>query len=99
LLSHAADLGRLLFRGHAIQFGVRCLPPSGHDGAIRVWNPDWERAQQVIALGPNQRLLMDLDPSGKYLFAAGHAPVIFVLRFQGEFNHTINPHVGHCAPW
>jgi hypothetical protein len=32
-----------------------------------LWNPDWERAKQLIALGPaNQRLVMDLDPSGEY---------------------------------
>ncbi len=46
-----------------------------------LWNPEQPRAREIIPLGPaNRPLTFDLDPSGKYLFAAGHSPVIFVLR-------------------
>jgi len=67
----------------------KTLISSSHDGTIRLWNPDWERATQIIALGPaNQRLVMDLDPSGKYLFAAGDSPVIYVLRLTIDGNRA-----------
>jgi WD40 repeat protein len=63
----------------------KTLVSSSHDGTIRLWNPDWERARQVIALGrPNQRIVIDLDRSGKYLIAAGESPVIYVLRLPGD---------------
>jgi WD40 repeat protein len=83
-------------RGHAAQVqSLKFIPDgktlisSGHDGTIRLWNPDWERARQVIALGPaHQRLVMDLDPSGKYLFAAGHGPAIYVLRLPRDGNQA-----------
>jgi WD40 repeat protein len=75
-------------RGHAAQVqSLRFTPDgkmllsSGHDGVIRLWNPDFERAREVIPLGPaNQRLVMDLDPSGRYVIAAGHGPPIYILR-------------------
>ncbi len=40
-------------------------------------------------LGPlgqtaNRRLLIEFDPSGRYLFAAGNSPLIYVLRLPGE---------------
>lgn len=76
------------FHGHgaqvqSLQFTPdgKTLVSSGHDGVIRLWNPDFERAREVIPLGPaNQRLAMDLDRSGKYLLAAGNGPLIYVLR-------------------
>ena len=61
----------------------KTLVPSGHDGLIRLWNPEVERAREVISVGPaNQRLVMDLDPSGRYVIAAGHGPLIYVLRLR-----------------
>ncbi len=47
------------------------------------------RAREVIPLGPANELIgtrFDLDPSGRYLFAAGYSPVTFVPRLppQGE---------------
>jgi hypothetical protein len=54
---------------------------SSQDGTIRLWNPEAERARGVIQPGPaNRPLVFDLDPSGKYLVAGGHSPVIYVLR-------------------
>ncbi len=59
----------------------KTLVSSGHDGMIRLWNPEFERAREVIPLGPPmQRLTMDLDASGHYVFAAGQGPLIYVLR-------------------
>ena len=59
----------------------KTLVSSGHDGVIRLRNPEVKRPTEVIPLGPaNQRLVMDLDPSGRYVIAAGHGPVIYVLR-------------------
>jgi WD40 repeat protein len=59
----------------------RTLISAGHDGTLRVWDPTWQRAREVIPLGPaNRRLVIDLDPSGEYLFAGGSSPLLFVLR-------------------
>ena len=75
-------------KGHlALVSTLRFMPDGntllscGHDGTIRLWNPEVELAQKVIAVGPaNGRLTMDLDASGRYVFAAGHGPLIYVLR-------------------
>jgi WD40 repeat protein len=88
LWSLAEGKKKRTLRGHsALVLSLRFTPDgktlvsSSHDGTIRLWNPDWERARQIIALGPaNQRLVMDLDPSGQYLLAAGDSPLIYVLR-------------------
>ena len=57
------------------------LVSSADDGTLRVWNTVWQRAKEVIPLGPpNRRLVMDLDPSGRYVSLAGNSPVIYVLR-------------------
>jgi WD40 repeat protein len=63
----------------------KTLVSAGEDGVIRLWSPERERAlQEAIPLGPEGRpLRIDLDPTGKYLIAGGHAPVIFVLRLPG----------------
>jgi WD40 repeat protein/serine/threonine protein kinase len=67
----------------------KTLISCGQDGTVRLWNPDRERARQVIYLGPpNQRLAMDLDPSGQYLLVAGHSPVIAVLRLPRDGNQA-----------
>ena len=59
----------------------KSLVSSGNDGTIRVWNPEHPRAREIIPLGPaNRPLIFDLDSSGRYLFAAGHCSVIFILR-------------------
>jgi WD40 repeat protein len=59
----------------------RTLVSSCHDGTIRLWNPEADRAREMIPLGPaNRPLTFDLDASGRYLVAAGSSPVIFVLR-------------------
>jgi WD40 repeat protein/serine/threonine protein kinase len=59
----------------------KTLVSSAEDGTVRVWNTEWERAREVIPLGvPNHYLVIDLDPSGKYVIAVGHNPAIFVLR-------------------
>ncbi len=76
LKGHSAKVQSLKFTPDG-----KTLVSSAQDGTIRLWGPDQERARQIIAVGPaNQRLVMDLDPSGKYVFAAGHSPVIFILR-------------------
>jgi WD40 repeat protein len=76
LRGHTAQLVSLKFTPDG-----KTLVSSAHDGTIRLWNPEWERAREVIALGPEKRpLKIDLDPSGKYLIAGGYSPVIFVLR-------------------
>jgi WD40 repeat protein len=59
----------------------KTLVSSGADGTIRLWDPNVGQARQVISLGQaNSPLTFDLDGSGKYLFAAGNSPVIYVLR-------------------
>jgi WD40 repeat protein len=59
----------------------KTLISSGGDGTIRLWDAVSGQVREVIPLGPaNQPLQFDLDASGKYLFAAGNSPVIFVLR-------------------
>jgi WD40 repeat protein/serine/threonine protein kinase len=70
-------------RVHLLKFTLdgKTLVSSGCDGTIRVWNSEHERAREVIPLGPaNCPLIFDIDRSGKYLVAAGHSPVIFILR-------------------
>jgi WD40 repeat protein len=76
-------LGGHLGAIHSLQFtpNGKTLISSGQDGVLRLWDPENVRAREVIPLGPaNRPLTFALDPSGKYLFAAGHCPVIFVLR-------------------
>jgi WD40 repeat protein len=90
ILLHDAATGKRLraLGGHpgpirALKFTPdgNTLVSSGHDGVIRLWNPQNVRAREVIPLGPTNRpLTFDLDPSGRYLFAAGAFPVIFILR-------------------
>jgi WD40 repeat protein len=76
LSGHSAGVQSLKFTPDG-----KTLISCAHDGTIRLWNPQWERARQVIHLGPpSQRLVMDLDASGKYLIVAGHAQAICVLR-------------------
>lgn len=74
-------------RVQSLKFGPdnRTLVSGGHDGMIRVWSTDRQRALQVIPLGPaNQPLLIDLDPSGEFLFAAGEFPCIYVLKLSRD---------------
>jgi len=67
----------------------KTLVSSAQDGTIRLWNPESERAREVISLGPTNRgPTFDLDPSGRYLAAAGHSPVIFVLRLPQDSKQT-----------
>jgi WD40 repeat protein len=76
LRGHTAQLWSLKFTPDS-----KTLVSSALDGTIRLWNPEWERAREVIPLGPADRALkIDLDPSGQYLIAAGHSPLIFVMR-------------------
>jgi WD40 repeat protein/formylglycine-generating enzyme required for sulfatase activity len=76
LTGHSAPVESLRFTPDG-----RTLVSSSHDGTLRVWDPAWQRARAVIPQGPaNGRLVLDLDPSGKYLFAGGRSPLIFVLR-------------------
>lgn len=57
------------------------LVSSASDGTIRLWDRESERAREVIYLGPaNQPLKFEFDPSGRYLFAAGSGPLIFILK-------------------
>jgi WD40 repeat protein len=60
----------------------KTLVSSSDDGTIRVWDPGVPRAlRDVISVGPaKRRLVIDLDPSGEYVFASGAAPVIYVLK-------------------
>ncbi len=74
-------------RGHSARVTSLKFTPDGktlvsshHDGTLRIWSGGDERSQ-VIHLGPeNRALTFDIDPSGQYLVAAGHSPLIFVLR-------------------
>jgi WD40 repeat protein len=76
LAGHSARIDALKFTPDG-----KTLVSSGDDGTLRLWNPEHPRAREIISLGPaNRPLVFDLDPSGKYLFAAGQAPVIFILR-------------------
>ena len=76
LAGHSAPIRSLKFTPDG-----KTLVSSGDDGIIRLWNPENVRAREVIPLGPaNRSLIFDLDPSGRYVFAAGHTAVIFVLR-------------------
>ncbi len=80
LAGHSAPIRSLKFTPDG-----KTLVSSGNDGVIRLWNPDNVRAREVIPLGPaNRPLTFDLDPSGRYLFAGGDCPVIFVLRLPPE---------------
>lgn len=76
LAGHTAQMRNLKFSPDG-----KTLVSSGDDGTIRLWNPEQPRAREIIPIGPAKRFLtFDLDPSGKYLFAAGSMPVIFILR-------------------
>jgi WD40 repeat protein/serine/threonine protein kinase len=76
LMGHTAQVQSLKYTPDG-----KKLVSSGNDGTVRIWNTEWERAVEVIALGPaNGRLVMDIDPSGKYLAAAGHGTLIYLLR-------------------
>jgi formylglycine-generating enzyme required for sulfatase activity len=87
LAGHTARIHMLKFTSDGTT-----LVSSGHDGTIRLWSLDALRARQVIPLGPaNAALTFDLDPSGKYLIAAGNSPVIYVLRLP--------PGKDQAAPW
>ncbi|OWK43987.1 protein kinase domain-containing protein [Fimbriiglobus ruber] len=73
---HSGRITRLRFMPDG-----KTLISSCSDGTIRRWNPEAARAQDIISLGPaKQPLDFDLDPSGRYLFAAGRMPIIFILR-------------------
>jgi WD40 repeat protein len=73
---HAGAITRLAFTPDG-----RALVSSGVDGTIRVWAPEQPRAVEVIPLGPPSKpITFDLDPSGKYLFAAGQTPLVFIVR-------------------
>jgi WD40 repeat protein len=59
----------------------KTLVSSAADATVRLRSTESNRAREVIALGtPDHPLVFDLDPSGTYLFVAGHSPAIFVLR-------------------
>jgi WD40 repeat protein len=72
---------------HSLKYtpGGETLVSSGEDGTVRVWNPERERALDVFTLGPsNGRMVMDIDPSGKYLLATGEDTLIYILRLPGK---------------
>ena len=76
LAGHSARVRALKFTPNG-----KALVSSGDDGTIRLWNPEQSRVKDIVPIGPaNRPLTFDLDPSGKYLFAAGQFPVIFILR-------------------
>jgi WD40 repeat protein len=84
LPGHGAQIQSLKFTSDG-----KMLVSSGHDGVIRLWNPDFKRAREVIPLGSaNRRLVLDLDPSGRYMIAAGDGPLIYVLRIAGGDDQT-----------
>src|SRR6202034_4394121 len=73
---HSGRITRLMFTSDG-----KTLVSSSVDGTIRLWNPAQQRAWEIISIGPaNRPLTFDLDPSGKFLFAAGHCPLIFIVR-------------------
>jgi WD40 repeat protein len=97
LSGHTAQVQALRFSPDG-----KTLVSCGLDGTIRVWGPPWERAQHVISLGlPSARLVMDLDSSGQYVFAAGAGPLIYVLRLPREGNQVVreksDPASSHAA--
>ncbi len=56
---------------------------SSDDGTIRLWNPESSRAREVIPVGPpGFPLRFKTDPSGRYLFAYGASPLVFILRID-----------------
>jgi hypothetical protein len=76
LKGHTAQVRSLKFTPDG-----KTLVSSAFDGTVRLWNPAWRRAREVIRLGPaNRPLVVDLDPSGRYLAAGGYGPVIYLLR-------------------
>ena len=78
LLSHAGKIQGLRFTRDGKQ-----LVSSALDGMIRIWNPEHERATDVIPLGPaNHRLVFDLDPSSRFIIAAGDTQLIYVLKLS-----------------
>ena len=80
LIGHSAQVCSLKFTPDG-----KTLISSSNDGTIRLWDTDFERARKVIHLGPaNTPLTFDVDRSGKYLFAAGHSPLIYVLRLATD---------------
>ena len=46
-----------------------------------MWNSEFERAREVLPLGPaNQPLASVLDPPSRYAFATGLGPVVYVPK-------------------
>jgi WD40 repeat protein len=73
---HAGAVSRLVFTPDG-----KAIVSSGPDGTIRVWNPAQPRAVDIIPLGPAGRpVTFDLDPSGRFVFAVGQTPLVFILK-------------------
>jgi WD40 repeat protein len=68
---------------HSLKFTPdgKLLVSSAEDGTVRVWNPELQRAGEIIPVGPTAGpVAMDVDPSGKFVVAAGPGAAICILR-------------------